>query len=102
MSSNISQIDRLVRSGVAYAVEVPPMGTFVCLDFAKLQQRDPHHAELVERLEPPPVEYDIVPARTRRDYALWAPWCEGAASPWGRGLVTVNCEYLRLGEIDAQ
>ena len=77
-------IDALVRSRLAYEID-----GYVCLDVAQLSGRHPAIAHAVARLTPEPVRYPAVP-----DYALWAPWLDGNASPWGRGLVTANLAYL--------
>lgn len=87
-------IDMLIRAGLAY--EVPP--GYVCLDFAALHQKRCKVAVAIARLRPMPVEYPAVQAARpgcALDCALWAPYVDGNASPWGRGLVTANLAYLR-------
>jgi cysteinyl-tRNA synthetase len=111
----IGEITSLIEKGIAYQVDVPDVGSFVCLDFAAIRQRMPFHVCAIEGLKLPPVWYPCLDGHTRSflsensirifdkkqsvatkrmDYALWAPYADGTLSPWGRGQPTVNLQYM--------
>lgn len=99
----VGEITKLIEKGIAYQVDVPGIGSFVCLDYEAIRQRMPFHVLAIETLDPPPVWYPCLDGHTRtksselkqlRDFALWAPYVNGNMSPWGRGQPTVNLEYM--------
>ena len=83
----------LIASNLAYSVHVNGLGTFVCLDFTSLCAKQ---AQIYSALSPRPVMYPVLKGLTRHpeDCALWAPYIEGAMSPWGRGQATINATYV--------
>ena len=96
----VRDIERLIEAGLAYAVDVERIGTFVCLDAQNLRKANDAAAERIRRLEPTCVQYPVVPMRDpAADVALWAPYSEGSVSPWGRGLATVNGEYVGIRDL---
>ena len=86
----------LIQSGLAYTINVKELGTFVVLDYLCLCTKHPSKAEIYSELSPRPVMYPVLNDFTRhpKDCALWAPYVEGALSPWGRGQMTVNAKYV--------
>jgi hypothetical protein len=89
-SQVITYIDDLIKQGKAYIVEVHECGgNFVCLDSSVI-------TGMVD-VSPKPIMYPVLfqYVRNEKDYPLWSPYKDGMMSPWGRGLVTVNLEYLK-------
>lgn len=86
----------LIEVGLAYFVEVPDAGHFVCFDFLALNNPYRLLGSSYLGLNPSPVEYPIVNdyMRNKRDCVLWASTEMGSESPWGRGCLTVNARYI--------
>lgn len=95
----IGEIARLIEHGIAYQVDVPGIGSFVCLDYESIKQRMPFHVFTIETLNPLPVLYPCLDGYTRTakmDFALWVPCVDGNKSPWGRGQPTSNLECMLM------
>lgn len=93
----IEAIVTLIKKGIAYQVDVPDIGSFVCLDNAAIKKQMPFHFFVIKTLTPFPVWYHCLDGHTkteRMDVALWAPYKIGNMSPWGRGQPTVNLDYI--------
>lgn len=93
---SLREVATLVEVRLAYLVETENGGRFVCFDFLGLNNSYRILGGSYLRLSPPPVDYPIVAGYVRhpRDCVLWASSLEGAESPWGRGLLTVNARYV--------
>lgn len=97
MDALVDAVHGLIEREVAYVVDVPGVGTFVCLDYEEMKKRMPFHLFAIETMNPLPVWYPCLDKHTRTkhmDYALWAPYVEGGVSPWGKGIPTANLEHM--------
>lgn len=93
---SIWDVATMIKVGLAYLVEVPDAGSFVCFDFWALNNPYRLLGSTYLRLNPAPVQYPIVAGymRNERDCVLWASNEMGVESPWGRGCLTVNTKYI--------
>lgn len=93
---SIREVATLIKVGLAYLVEVPDAGSFVCFDFLALNNPYRLLGSTYLKLVPRPVDYPIVRdyLRHERDCVLWASNEMGVESPWGRGCLTVNTKYI--------
>lgn len=93
---SIREVATLIEVGLAYLVEIPDVGSFVCFDFLALNNPYRLLGSTYLRLKPGPVKYPIVYGymRDERDCVLWASNGMGLESPWGRGCLTVNARYI--------
>ena len=93
----IGEVAKLIEKGIAYEVNIPDIGSFVCLDYEAIRQKMPFHLFAIETLNPLPVWYPCLDGYTRTgkmDFALWAPYVNGNHSPWGLGQPTANLQYM--------
>ena len=91
----IQTIMLLMETGLAYTLNIDDQ-IYVCFDFKALYDTYRMVGKTYAALKPPPVPYAIVKdvSRSDKDCVLWAPYVDGAPSPWGPGLQTVNLKYV--------
>lgn len=92
---SVREVATLLEVGLAYVIEIDAR-YFVCFNFLALNNHYRLLGSSYLQLRPAPVDYPIVRdyVRHKRDSVLWASNDMGLDSPWGRGCLTVNANYI--------